>query len=171
MGMGELTREEGVAVGLWGDTLVVYYDRTPTMATVAAIEAATKVEAQGVKSLTVLVAIEASRCRAPPADVRAQTQQTLQRFAERTGAIAYVLVGSGFGAAAARAVIGGILLVVRPNYPVKVFSTVREALPWLHSHSATKSAGAAVHPWADPIERFCARVRHPPRPDAIQGSP
>jgi hypothetical protein len=82
----------------------------------------------------------------------------LGRFANTTAALAYVLLGGGLPAVVARGVITGILFVVRPSYPVKVFSTVSQALPWLQSQSAAKG-GSAAFAWADTIERFCAHNR------------
>jgi len=45
--------------------------------------------------------------------------------------LAQVVEGQGFAAATARAVISGIQLAVRAGYPMKVFSTIGDAMPWV----------------------------------------
>lgn len=45
--------------------------------------------------------------------------------------LAQVVEGEGFMAAAARAVMSGIQLAVRAGYPVKVFGTLEESLPFV----------------------------------------
>lgn len=45
--------------------------------------------------------------------------------------MAQVISGDGFGVASVRSVLLGIQLSVRPDYPVRVFSDVAEARPWL----------------------------------------
>lgn len=45
--------------------------------------------------------------------------------------MAQIVVGDGFGAASVRAVLSGIQLAARPDYPVKVWSDAASARPWL----------------------------------------
>lgn len=45
--------------------------------------------------------------------------------------MAQIVIGDGFAAASVRAVLSGIQLAVRPDYPVRVFANVQTAQPWL----------------------------------------
>ena len=52
----------------------------------------------------------------------------------RTRAAAFAIEDKGFRAAAARAVVTGLLAVVRPPVPVSVFGARDEAVRWLGTH-------------------------------------
>ena len=45
--------------------------------------------------------------------------------------MAQVIAGDGFAAASVRSVLLGIQLSTRPDYPVRVFSDLEEARPWI----------------------------------------
>lgn len=62
--------------------------------------------------------------------------RTAAEAADRAGSeyllgLAQVVEGQGFAAATARAVISGIQLAVRAAYPMKVFSKIDDAMPWV----------------------------------------
>lgn len=45
--------------------------------------------------------------------------------------MAQIVIGDGFAAASVRAVLSGIQLATRPDYPVRVFANIHAAQPWL----------------------------------------
>jgi hypothetical protein len=160
--MGELARDKGIAVGLWDQILVIYYEQTPTTASVAVIDSAAERMTATVEHVRAIIAVE-SQCRVPGSDVREATKKTMQRFEKKTDAIAYVVIGEGFGSVAVRAAIAGIQLVVRPAYPVKVFANVRNALLWLRSLPIARGSSQQKSS-DDAIEHFCTPSRHPGHP-------
>lgn len=155
MALLELVRENGVAVGILSDILVVYYETTPTFLAVEAMESASK-RITGLESLSALIVIEAS-ARTPEQSVRNAIQKSMQRVDSKTDAIAYAILGGGFSGAATRAAISGILMFVRPSYPAKVFSSVHQAVAWLQQFAA--GSGALPREDCDEIVDFCSAQR------------
>jgi len=129
----EIERKNGVALGICEDALVLYYAQAPTLESVRIIDIAIKHPAVArLKQVHALVVIDAVS-RAPEADVRAAMQRSIRSQESRTVALAYAILGTGFTNAAARAVVSGMLLLRRPQYPAKVFPTVSAASQWLLS--------------------------------------
>jgi hypothetical protein len=135
----EIERKNGVALGICEDTLVIYYAKAPTLESVRTIDNATKHPAVArLNRVFALVVIDAIS-RAPETEVRAAMHRSIRSQASRTVALAYAILGSGFSNAAARAVVSGILLLVRPPYPIKVFPTLPAASQWLLSQGEPRS--------------------------------
>jgi hypothetical protein len=131
--MLEIGRGNGIALGVLGEILVLHYGETPTMAAARVLDLASNHPAMvRIGQPRVLIVIEPN-ARAPEANVRNATQKTLQRYESKTTAIAYAILGEGFAGAAARAVVSGMLLFVKPKYPAKVFATLSAASQWLLS--------------------------------------
>ena len=139
----EIERKNGVALGICEDTLVIYYAKAPTLESIRTIDSATKhpavVHLDRVLALVVIDAVS----RAPETEVRSAMHKSIQSQASRTIALAYAILGSGFSNAAARAVVSGMLLFVRPAYPTKVFPTVLAASQWLLSQGEKRSPADA----------------------------
>jgi hypothetical protein len=85
----------------------------------------------------------------PSAEARALGAAFLSRNATRIVASAVVHEGSGFRAAAVRAVVTGLSMIARQPYPHKVFPEVQPAASWLCQ------AGVSGHGLSAP-----ALVRH-----------
>lgn len=149
--MIELVRGDGVAMGVDGDLLVVFYEKTPTMDGTIAIGRGFEVDTHSVALLIVI----GHGALAPDGKVRGATQKIIQRQQDRTAAMAYAVGGGGFGGAAARAAISGMLLFARPPYPTKVFSEVGMALNWLKAQSVA-GRKLEIHVSSAEVERFCA---------------
>jgi len=136
----EIERKNGVALGICEDVLVLYYAQAPTLESVRTIDIAIKHPTVArLKRIHVLVVID-SGSRAPEADARVAMQRSIRSQASRTAALAYAILGTGFSNAAARAVVSGILLLLRPKYPTKVFPTVSAASQWLLSQGEKGSS-------------------------------
>jgi hypothetical protein len=68
----------------------------------------------------------------PPDDAaRDRINEAMRAAPSVTRAIAYVLVGTGFGAATMRGAVTDTLLAAKPPYPVRVFATIAEAASWI----------------------------------------
>lgn len=79
---------------------------------------------------------------APDDEFRARAAQTLREREGRLVAFAYVIVGEGFVASVARAVIAGINVLSRSSHPQKVFSEPKAAIAWL----AEQLPAGAINP-------------------------
>src|SRR2546425_988785 len=89
-----------------------------------------------------IVVLEHSAFAQPPPDEVRRAQEALTREFQSRGA-AIVLEGSGFRAVAARAMMSGLYLVVRPAYPHKICSSADEGARWLMSQFAADSGAPA----------------------------
>jgi len=137
----EIERKNGVALGICEDTVVIYHARAPTLESVHLIDNAIKHQAVArLERILALVVIDALS-RTPDVEVRNAMQRSLLSHASRTVALAYAIMGTGFSNAAARAVVSGMLVFVRPPYPTKVFPTVSAASQWLLSQGENRSPG------------------------------
>lgn len=80
----------------------------------------------------------------PDATTRELLSKQITELGSALGGVAFTVEGSGFGAAAVRAIVSGMYIVTRPAYPVKVFATIPEACAWLSSNwKATASKPTA----------------------------
>jgi hypothetical protein len=158
----ELTDE--AAIGLFSNTLAIYYLKTPTLATAMTVDTLTCRIADELGRLTVMVVIEAAN-RTPEPNVRKAIEATMQKVEPKITSVAYAVLGAGFGSAAVRAVISGQLLLVRHAYPAKVFSSVPSAVTWLRS-LCTKSETLRQQQDVAEIYRFCSRERYERYPRA-----
>jgi hypothetical protein len=149
--MIELARKDGLALGLWADTLVLYYERTPTMESARTLDAEIAKAVTLHSRFTVLVAIAPS-ANTPSGDVRLSMQKTMQRYEAMNVALAYAIQGNGFGNAAARAAVSGMLMWVKPRYPAKVFADIRSAVEWLRLKDMTPTEESQR---ISDIEQFC----------------
>ncbi len=62
----------------------------------------------------------------------------IRRVFGRVRAGAFAIEGEGFRAAATRAVVTGLLALVRPDVPVRVFGSIEEAVSWLAPYLGVK---------------------------------
>jgi hypothetical protein len=67
----------------------------------------------------------------PSEEVRKHIVRVAREFAPHVLAFAHVIEGEGFLAAAKRAAMTFIMTTARLGFPLKVFSNMREAMPWL----------------------------------------
>jgi hypothetical protein len=66
----------------------------------------------------------------PREEIRTAIRQTIGNVSQHLAAVCWHIEGSGFKAAAARAVLSGLLLILNPPYPSHITSELREALAW-----------------------------------------
>lgn len=93
----------------------------------AARDAATSLPADGCRGLLIVV----ERSSRPPEGEARQILTELGTKLDGAVGCAFVSEGEGFMAAAMRGIMTSMALLVRPAFPVKVFSNVDEAARWL----------------------------------------
>lgn len=149
--MLEIARQDDTVVILCGQTIVVYYGRTPTAAaSQVVIDAITHAMSRLTRAVVVIV-IE-TRVRAPDPVARSEIQRAMQRGEAKICATGYIVLGDGFSNAAARATLSGMLLLAKPKFPTKVFATSNDAVAWLKNYDVSG-------PDANQLARFFAQER------------
>jgi len=92
----------------------------------------------------VLLAVLASDCALPNEAVRSALARGLTEIGGNVAAVANVVEGGGFRAAALRGVVTSLALVMRPRYPQRVFESVPPACAFLGAHLPTPEVGRAL---------------------------
>ncbi len=112
----------------WRDLFVIIDDGKLPVDEYARIETIVKTQAQkNAGGLGCLVIIPEG-AQPPPAEVRRYLDGMLDRLPMRC--LAYLVEGSGFRAAAARAALVGMRVFQRRRYSTKVSSSLDEAIKW-----------------------------------------
>jgi hypothetical protein len=130
MKLEHVKRADGFAGGAFGPLAISVWEKTPTIAW-AQLAASVLGEVARQHPEILVMAILAPGCPSPDGAVRDIISRELQRYPKQIKAVANVVEGEGFGAAALRGALTGMSLVLRPGYPAKAFSTVREAAEFL----------------------------------------
>lgn len=81
-----------------------------------------------------LIVVAEPGCRPPPVALRDEMLALRRRTVDQTLGIAFVLRGEGFAASALRAAITGIQIVIRSNFPEKVFREPSAGIDWIAPH-------------------------------------
>ena len=127
----------------WGSLFMVVWRHETTLAAVADLAPLVTQFAARHPRFALLVVVEES-ASLPSSTVRERIAASLQRVAPYIGASAVVHEGSGFRAAAVRAVLAGLGLIVRPPYPHQIFARVEDAGRWLTvAHPTIDAVGLA----------------------------
>ena len=71
----------------------------------------------------------------PGDDVRAEFQKMMREGPGKLRCAAIVAEGGGFHGSAVRAVVTGLMMVVRPRFPMTVHSSVAEAAAWISTQA------------------------------------
>ncbi len=116
----------------WRDLFVIIDDGSLPVDEYARIETIVKMQAQkNAGGLGCLVIIPQG-AQPPPLEVRRYLDGMLDRLPMRC--LAYLVEGSGFRAAAARAALVGMRVFSRRSYSTKVASSLDEAITWMLQH-------------------------------------
>ena len=112
----------------WQDLFVIVDDGTIELERYTAIEAALEAHAkqcpQGMSCLVILP----PGAKPPPDDVKKSVKDVLTRLASSLSCLAYVIEGTGFKAAAARASLVSMKIFASRPYPIFVETSLRVAL-------------------------------------------
>lgn len=140
----ELARTPGVLYADCGGVWVMILHRPPTAQDMrgarAALEAMTASHPKGFASLTWVLE---SAGFSMGADARAAATEVTRAFAHVNVAEATVIEGSGFFAAAVRAVITGLHAMARTNSVKGTFGDLREAAAWCVERRPTPQGPSA----------------------------
>jgi serine/threonine protein kinase len=140
--------DENLRAGRIGDVVVIRWRKPPT---IVAVEAMDRAIARAIRELggacMIMPVIDAAM-RAPEEDARRSLARSIARFDTSVVAVAYVVRGEGFQAAALRSAITGLMLVARPSHPTKVFAALHEGAAWLQTRR--------LHPLAERAEEVVA---------------
>jgi hypothetical protein len=90
----------------------------------------------------------------PTEDVRKAISAGYINVAKHLRCVSWLVEGTAFRAAAVRAALGGLLLLMRPPFPTRVASSFEDAIPWLLTRMQTRPGQAS-----DP-ETVIAMVKH-----------
>jgi hypothetical protein len=81
-------------------------------------------------TLHVLVVVEAS-ASAPDTEVRSAMQDDIRAMGRQVGSLSALLLAEGFIAAAVRAALTGMNVILRESFPTKVFGNAADTAAWL----------------------------------------
>ncbi|MDB4968522.1 MAG: hypothetical protein JWN44_4211 [Myxococcales bacterium] len=106
-----------------------------------------------------LVIIFPSRERMTGAERTRMSRVIKRREKERT-ASATVILAQGLTGAVHRSVLTGLLMLVPPPHPVKIFGATREAVAWLAPHvQALCGPTASTEALTGAVEALCAKFQ------------
>ena len=132
MPLEHIQRNGGVSVGSFGAISIAVWDETPTF---EQAKLATALLARMSRSHEefALMAVLGRNCSIPDGPIRDLIIDEMRRCGTQIRALANVVESEGFGAAAVRAVVTGMAVILRPAHQVKTFTTVTDAGLFLKS--------------------------------------
>jgi len=140
-------------MGSWQSVFILVWRDKTTFEGVTALEQLLDGFARDRSDVFLLTVVE-ERARIPSFPVRDALATVLDNEASRLCLSAVVYEGTGFRAAAVRAVVSGLALMSKISARHRVFSTVADATAWFQTHSA------AARRWAAPtLARAVAEMR------------
>jgi hypothetical protein len=126
MSLENVQRKGGVASASFGLIAISVWDETPTFDQARSASAVIgQLAAQ--HSGIALLSIVGPGCSIPDGPIRDHITEEVRRHNDHIRSVAHVIESVGFGAAAVRAVLTGMSVILHPPYTVKAFSTVAEA--------------------------------------------
>lgn len=142
MFLEHVQRQGRVYCGALGSVSIAVWDETPTIE-----QARMVVTGLGRMSRShnefALLAVLGRNCSIPDGPIRELIVDEMRRASSQIRALANVIESDGFGAAAVRAVVTGMALMLRPAHQVKTFISVQEASGFLQSF-LPRTASATV---------------------------
>jgi hypothetical protein len=121
--------------------VVTIENAAPTLPHLARVKSTVQnLARQGGKGVGLLVVIR-REARPPDDDVRPHIVRVFNDLESSLSALAYVMEGEGFIAAAKRSALSLMMVARRFRFPVKVFKTIPEAIPWLTTAVGGDSVG------------------------------
>lgn len=92
------------------------------------------IDAVGDRRIAVVTVLEDKTGLMPNGEARKEAERIATVTRDALVLQAQVVEGDGFVAAAFRALLAGVALAIRPPYPIKVFRTAHDAMPWIEEH-------------------------------------
>jgi hypothetical protein len=154
-GMPVLARDPGFALAQCRHAFVSVWTQPSTIDSLSAVRQCEESLAREAPDGLVVLTVMTGTAFAIGTREREEAQRLAQRFDKTTQAAAYVIEGSGFRAAAMRAVLAGLQLLARTSHPVRVFSDVPTAVEWLGGRARPPIAPDDL---ADTVEQARAAI-------------
>lgn len=128
---GYVYSDQHHSVATCGNVILTYSAEPPNPHYLAAwAEATSRLAARTNAPIAVITIIDGNSST-PDEPSRKAIRDTISQHRNQIAALAYVVEGRGFAAAAIRSVLSVVSLAARYPFPQKVFSTVNEATQWV----------------------------------------
>ncbi|MBL8684795.1 MAG: hypothetical protein JNK05_36805 [Myxococcales bacterium] len=126
------------------DVLVLWWRQAPTLPAVQRISETIERVTRHRSSNTRMLVVTSATMKAPDSEAREAMMASNRRTASKMAAVALAIEGEGFGAAAVRAVISGMYLVLKPPHPLKTHSDIATAARWLLEQTSDAPASISA---------------------------
>jgi hypothetical protein len=134
---GNVYADEHHSIAVSGNVILSYSKQPPNPRYLAAWDrTASRLATQG--TIFAFTIIDGNS-PTPDEPARQAIRQAIGRHEKQLSALAYVVEGRGFGAAAVRSALSLISLAARYPFPQRVFATAPEAAAWLAAARGTTS--------------------------------
>ncbi len=120
-------RDEALSIGTSGRIIAILWKGVPTVDRVHAIGEVSRRAAPKLRDGFAMIVVLEETTTVPDSEPRRLLAELMTELAPGIRAVAYISPGTGFAAAAKRAVITGLSLAARPPYPIKVFQSLGQA--------------------------------------------
>jgi hypothetical protein len=128
---GHLYCDEHHCIVVYGNAILTYSTDPPNPMYLQHWTRATEQLADKTSGSISVVTLIDSRSRAPDELSKKTIRATIGKHSQHIANFAYVVEGTGFGAAAMRSALSLISLAARYPFPQRVFSSVEAAAPWI----------------------------------------
>jgi hypothetical protein len=129
--LSEGESDRGLALATAGDAFISVWREPSTLARLERLRQIEQALVDRCKGGIVVLTVMIDSSAATKAGEPEAASKLAKHFAPTTRAHAYVIEGSGFRAAALRAVIAGVNAISRPGHPTRVFDRATDAIEWL----------------------------------------
>jgi hypothetical protein len=128
------SQDDVCTISTWRSLVVVAWHKAPTVPSVAAMETAFARITRRAPHGIIICALISAATTMPDAEGRAAAKRGLKRFEPNTLATVNAVLGTGFHAAATRAVVAGLHFVLHHPFPIAVVADTRQAAQFVVQH-------------------------------------
>ncbi len=143
MFLEQVQRQGRVCTGVLGSVTIAVWDETPTMEQARMVVSSLTRMSRSHKEFA-LMAVLGRNCSIPDGPIRELIVDEMRRASSQIRALANVVESDGFAAAAVRAVVTGMAVMLRPVHQVKTFTSVHDATGFLQSFLPRTASASAL---------------------------
>jgi hypothetical protein len=129
--------DQRVPLILAGNVFVVVDDGAAVATDYPILERILVKEARRYPKGIACVCIVPPSARPPREEIRVAIRATLRNVDKSLASVCWFVEGTGFKAAAARAVLSGLVLLINPTYPTHITSDLADALAWSYASAGS----------------------------------